>query len=555
MTETGNAAVATLLDRYGALLAFTGERSFRARAYHNAADAIRSTPEPVADLAAAGRLREIPGIGEGIAQAIGSILATGRFGLLDELAAQYPLSLLELTQVPGVGVKTASRLFHELGVADLVALETAARDGRVRATKGMGAKLEATILAGLEALSRRTGRASIGVALPAAQRLLGDLAAALPSARIAIAGSVRRMEATIGDINLVIAAADRERAMGLAQALPGFAGAERDGDRLRVALPIGLAADLVFTPPDRFGTTLVEATGNAAHLALLGSPLPIAADEAAIYAAHGHPWIPPELRQGTVEFARAADIPGLVVISDIVGEFHCHSTWSDGGAKIAAMLAAAADRGYRVLAITDHSQSLGVANGLSPERLRLQRDEVDKLDGTDGVRLLQGAEVEVSRDGRLDYANDVLARLDIVVASLHSGLRQPQAQLTNRLLGVLANSNVDIIAHPSGRLIERREGGDFDWPRVFAAATQSGTALEINADPARLDLDDRRAAAALAAGCLLTINCDAHHPDGFGSMKYGIAVARRAWARPDDILNCWPVAKTEAWLRERGRRK
>ncbi|HEU0113028.1 MAG TPA: helix-hairpin-helix domain-containing protein [Thermomicrobiales bacterium] len=552
MAEFSNAAVATLLDRYGALLELAGERSFRARAYHNAADAIRAEPTPLTDLAAAGRLREIPGIGEGIAQAIGSILASGRFGLLDELAERYPLSLLELTQLPGVGVKTASRLFQDLGVVDLATLEAAARKGRIRATKGMGPKLEATIVAGLEALRRRTGRVSIGSALPAAQRLLGDLQTVLPSARIAVAGSVRRLEATVGDIDLVVAAADPDRAIELAQALPAFAKAERRDDTLRGELPLGLAADLVFTEPDQFGTALVAATGNAAHLALLGTPLPVAADEAAVYAGCGKPWIPPELRQGTVEFARAAEIPGLVVIADIQGEFHCHSTWSDGGAKIEAMLAAAADRGYRELAITDHSQSLGVANGLSPERLRLQRAEIDRLDGTDGVRLFQGAEVEVSRDGRLDYANELLARLDVVVASLHSGLRQPQAQLTDRLLGVLANPNVDIIAHPSGRLIERREGGDFDWPRVYAAAAEAGTALEINADPARLDLDDHHAAAALAAGCLLTINCDAHQPDGFATMPYGIAIARRAWARPVDVLNCWPVAETEAWLRRRG---
>ncbi len=554
MAELSNAAVATLLDRYSALLEFTGERSFRARAYHNAADAIRATSIPLADLAATGHLRDIPGIGEGIALAIDSILANGRFGLLDELAERYPLSLLELTQLPGVGVKTASRLFHELGVADLAAAEAAAADGRIRAAKGMGAKLEATILAGLEALRRRTGRASIGLALPAARRLQGDLEAALPAARIAVAGSVRRMEPTVGDIDLVIAAADPTQVIAIVQAMPAFAGAERSHAALRIELPVGLAVDLFFTTPDRFGTALVEATGNAAHLALLGEPLATAAAEEAVYAAAGHLWIPPELRQGTEEFARAAEIPDLVTIADIQGEFHCHSTWSDGGASIAEMLAAAADRGYRVLAITDHSLSLGVANGLSPERLRQQRGEIEALTGRDGVRLWQGAEVEVSRDGRLDYADEVLARLDIVVASLHSGLRQPREQLTERLLGVLANPNVDIIAHPSGRLIERREGGDFDWERVYAAAAESGTALEINADPARLDLDDRHAAAALEAGCLLTINCDAHHPDGFASMPYGIAVARRAWARPAAIINCWPVAQTGAWLAERGRR-
>ncbi len=241
-------------------------------------------------------------------------------------------------------------------------------------------------------------------------------------------------------------------------------------------------------------------------------------------------------------------------MSDISGEFHAHTTWSDGSASIRQMAEAAASRGYFVLGITDHSHGLGVAGGLDVERLESQRREIDEVDGTDGVKVLAGAEVEVHRDGTLDFDDDTLANLDVVVASLHTGLRQQsREELTARIERVLRNPNVDIGAHPSGRLIERREGGDFDWDMVFASAAETGTALEINADPARLDLDPQLALRASEAGCLITINCDAHHPSGFSLMEFGVAMARRAWLKPDQILNCWPRPRILKWLASRHR--
>jgi DNA polymerase (family 10) len=278
-----------------------------------------------------------------------------------------------------------------------------------------------------------------------------------------------------------------------------------------------------------------------------------AATEEEVYASHGLPFIPPELRTGHEEFERFAEIPSLVTLADINGEFHAHTTWSDGAASVRQMADAAAARGYSVLGITDHSQGLAVAGGLDVERLRLQRIEIDDANGETGVRVLAGAEVEVHRDGSLDFDEETLAGLDVVVASLHSGLRQPREELMSRLIRVLKNPNVDIIAHPSGRLIERREGGDFDWDHVFAVAAQTGTALEINADPARLDLDPAHAYRASQAGCLITVNCDAHHPSGFSLMEYGVAMARRAWLKPDQILNCWSQVRIAEWLSSRGR--
>jgi len=322
---------------------------------------------------------------------------------------------------------------------------------------------------------------------------------------------------------------------------------------MRVSLASGLAADIYLTHPGSWGTSLLRATGSAMHIERLGAIPEHAATEDEIYASLGLPFVPPELRSGDEEFDRLEEIPFLVTLADINGEFHAHTTWSDGSASVRQMADAAAERGYRLLGITDHSQSLAVAGGLDVERLGLQRIEIEEVNGEAGVQLLAGAEIEVHRDGSLDYNDETLAHLDVVVASLHSGLRQPREDLMARLLRVLENPNVDIIAHPSGRLIERREGGDFDWDRVFEVAAQTDTALEINADPARLDLDPSLAYRASLAGCLITINCDAHHPSGFSLMEYGVAMGRRAWLKPSQILNCWSPAEIGEWLLTRAR--
>ncbi|MCC6312412.1 MAG: histidinol-phosphatase [Thermomicrobiales bacterium] len=544
-----NADAANLLERYGALLELSGESPFRVRAYHRAAESVRHLDAPLADVARSGALREIPGVGEGIAAILQEYLQRGTFSGYDDLTARFPHSLLDILALPGVGVKTVMKLYNELGIATLPELEAAAVSGALRATKGFGAKLEATVLSGLETLAGRSGRMPIGEALPLGRSLAAALRQALPG-RVALAGSARRFTETVGDIDIVVETTDPDATVARIAAMP-IVGAvvDRFESGLRVRLQSGIEADIFLTPPQRFGATLVRATGPAAHVQRL-APLPEAADEAAVYAARGLPWIPPELRLGGEEFDRYPEIPSLVVMDDIRGELHCHSTWSDGAASIADMAAAAALRGYAFLGITDHSHGLGIASGLDVARLRAQRAEIAAVSGP--VDLLAGSEVEVRRDGSLDFDDATLAALDVVVASLHVGLRQPREQLMDRLLGVLRNPNVDIIAHPSGRLIERRPPGDFDWPTAFAVAAETGTALEINADPMRLDLKHDLAAAALRAGCTLTINCDAHHPDGFTNMEYGIAVARQAWARPEHIINTWSPERLHAWLTERG---
>ncbi len=550
-----NREIAETLERYANLASIAGENAFRTRAFQRAADVVRDLPEPVTALMDLGELRGLPGVGSGIADAIEALARTGTLPPLEALQRTIPTTLLDLLEVPGVGVKTAARVYRELGVVDLPGLVAAAESGRIRALPGLGPKTEANILAAMEALGRRTGRFLLGRALPLARRLAADLQAVLPAETVvAIAGSIRRMEETVADIDLVVSASTPSSIAATVAQLPWVSGVIACEDRrLHVTTHDGIPVDIVIVDPSAMGTGLIRATGPAAHLALLPDPLPPAPTEEKLYAALGMEWIAPELRQGRDEVirAKAGTLPDLLSTGNVRGEFHAHTLWSDGTATVLDMVRAADDRGYAFLGVSDHSRGLGVANGLDATRLMAQRQEIEAAQRVSGLRVFTSCEVEVHRDGSLDFDDHVLATLDVVIASAHSGLRQPREVLTQRLLSVLENPHVDIVAHPSGRLIERREGGDFDWDRIFASAAATRTALEINASPERLDLNDELARRALAAGCLFTINCDAHSTGGFDALEYGIAVARRAGADPDQIVNCWPIGRIEEWLKTR----
>ena len=551
-----NREIAFRLEQHARLLGIAGENAFRARAFSRAAATIRDLPEQLTSVAAASQLRTISGVGEGIATAIEQLIASGQFTAHLDLTSRVPESLLELTSVPGVGPKTALRLYSALGIKDQASLEAMLPSGRIASTPGLGKGVESTIREGIEAIQRRSGRVPLGVALPLARSLMSDFSISLPQTAIFLAGSARRWSETVGDLDFVAVTDDAKRVESVVNAIAGVSSVTRTSRQsFHITFGEVIAADIFLTPAETLGSTLVRATGNAEHLARLGE-LSDAPTEELVYAARGLPWIPPELRTGGPEFRRWSEIPALVTKGDIRGDLHSHSTWSDGSASILEMVNAAGTLGYKFLAITDHSHGLGVAGGLDEIRLAAQRQAIAAVQREIGesVQLFAGAEVEVHRDGSLDYDNDTLSALDIVVASLHSGLRQPRAQLSARLDRVLRNPQVDIIAHPSGRLVERREGGDFDWNEVFATAAGTGTALEINADPARLDLKAEHAERASAAGCLISINCDAHNPAGFASLEYGIAVARRAWLKPGDIINCWPRDAVVAWLKDRGNR-
>lgn len=549
---TTNAEIADILRSHADLLEIAGENAFRINAYRRAADAVKDHGRSIAKEA---DLTDIPGVGAGIAAVLREILNTGQYTEFEELQESLPGSLLSILDVPGLGAKRVARFYRELGITSLPELEQASRSGKLSSLKGVGPKAEQNILDGIVFLQRRTGRVSIGVALPLAERLAGHLAAETGKP-VWIAGSVRRMRETVGNIDLVAVGDNAGTVLNSVSSLPDVASEiERDADVATYELQQGIDLRVRVSFAAEAGTALIQMTGSVDHLKRIGGDgtLPAAETEAACYDALGLEWIPPELREdgGEVEAAREGRLPRLIEIDDLRGDLHLHTTWSDGAATPLEMAVAAAKRGYEYLAITDHSGGLAIANGLKPERIIAQRAAIEEVQPDAPLRLLPGSEVEVHRDGRLDFDDEILAGLDLVVASLHSGLRQDVETITNRICQTLRNEHVDIVAHPVGRLIERRQGAEYDWPRVFAAAREAATVIEINSDPARLDMSDVNARAAAAAGVLISIDSDAHHPDSLALVRYGIGIARRAWIEPHQVVNTWPLDDLLAWLQER----
>lgn len=572
-----NEEIAGVFESVADLLEIKGESVYRVISYRRAAESIRAQGRRLEELHKEGKLKEIPGVGEAIAAKIEELLSTGKLGFFENLADEVPVGLIDVLKVGGVGPKKASRFWKELGITSLAELEAAARDGRLRDLPGMGKRSESAILENIEALARRqTGRISLGTALPVAEVLARKLGA-LPSVVAAeTAGSVRRWRETVGDLDLLVAA---ESPQSVIEAFAGFDEIERvlgQGDtKVSVEVVGGLRAQVWVHPPERFGSALQYATGSAAHnvqlrelaqsrgLSLSEHGLKdeqggeaLCREEAEVYRALGLPWIPPELReaQGEIDAAAAGRLPELINLGDLRGELHAHTDWSDGKATLEEMAEAARAAGMDYLVISDHSPSLGALNGLTPERLRQQRKQMDSLQRRlgDSLRLLQGAEVEILADGRLDLEDDVLAGLDLVIASLHVSLRQPRQQITERLLAAIRNPHVDLIGHPTGRLIGSRGPSEFDAETIFAAAADHGVVLEINAHPARLDLNDVLARRAWQVGCLLSINTDAHRPEELELRRFGVGVARRAWLPAEAVLNTRSTEAVLAWLGARG---
>lgn len=575
-----NKELAQLFENIAGLLEIKGEVVYKILAYRRAAETLNEFGQDVRVLWRAGKLRTIPGVGEAIAEKINEVLETGQLSFYEKLKAEIPATLLDILRVPDVGPKRAALFWKKLGITTVTYLEQAARAGRLRELPGLGEKTEARILANLETRKRSLGRMPLGQAWPLAQELLGFLRT-LPHVKTAeAAGSLRRMKATVGDLDLLVASDDASAVMAAFVVHPSVARVLVSGpSKTSVELDNGLQADLRVLPPARFGTLLQYFTGSQAHnvklreLALKqglslsenafirqsdGTEI-LCASEAEVYKTLGLPWIPPEMREdrGELELAQHTRLPRLIEWRDLHSDLHSHSDWSDGQASLRDMALAARNIGLKCLAITDHSHSLAVANGLSPERLRAQRKEIDALQAELGTTfsLLQGAEVEIRADGHLDYDDETLRDLDIVVASLHTALRQDRARITERLIRAIENHHVDIIGHPTGRIVPDREGADLDMEAVFRAAAEHGVALEINANPARLDLEDIYAKRAVELGCLIAINTDAHHPNHFGLAHFGIGMARRAWLTAEHVINAWPVEKLLQWLDERERKR
>lgn len=574
-----NREVADVFHAIADTMEIMGESRFRIQAYRRVGDVVNDLPAPLASYRERGELEGIPGVGPAIAAKIGELLDTGRLAFYEKLKAQVPATTLELLRVPNVGPKTAARLYRELGITSLADLKAAAESGKLSTVKGFGTKTVDSILQGIAAAERRDQRTLLGRALEIAGDVIAALQVAVPVREITYAGSLRRARQTIGDLDLLVAADDPAAVVHAFCALPIVARVESAGDeKATVYLHSGMQADLIAVPPAMWGSALQHFTGSQAHnihfrsMALErglsfsehgfrradGTTQPCATEEE-VYAAVGLPWIPPELREDAGEFeaAREGRLPHLVELGDIRADLHMHSTWSDGVASIRSMAEAARARGYTYMAMADHSAYLGVTNGLDGVRLREQAREIQALNdeyAAQGItfRILRGVEVDITPDGSLALPDDVLAELDLVVASPHVNLRQPPEQATERMLRAIRNPHVDIIGHPTGRIIGGREGADLDIDALGRAAAATGTLLEVNSGPNRLDLESAAVRRVLSLGAQIVIDSDAHHPDDLGWMRLGVLTARRGWAEAEHVANTWPLERLQAWLARRG---
>jgi len=567
-----NKQLAEIFNLIADLLQIKGEVVYKYLAYRKAAESLTNLGRSAEEVWKAGELEDIPGVGKAIADKIDELMRTGKLGFLEKLKQEEPETLPGLLQVPDLGPKKVKLFWDELGITTLEELREAAEEGRLAGLPGMGEKSQQKVLEGIQALGRRSGRMPLGDAWPLAQEQLA-LLRALPGVVAAeVGGSLRRKRDTIGDIDILVAAEDSAPVMEAFAGQPGVAHIEGRGEtKTSVEFSNGLRAQVWVHPPAKFGTALQYATGSKDHnvrlreLALSkgyslsehslkkedGTEVLCAAEEE-VYAKLGLPWIPSELREdrGEIQAAKAGKLPHLLEVDDVIAELHSHSDWSDGKNTILEMAEAAIARGRKVLAITDHSGSLGIGNGLSVERLMQQKEAIQAARRELGERiwLLHGTEMEIKADGTLDFPDEVLAELDIVIASLHVSMRQPREQVTQRVINAMHNPYVRFIAHPTNRLLPDREGADLDMEAVLQAAAETGTALEINAHPQRLDLDDIHARRAIEMGIPLVINTDAHRPEHMDLLPYGVSVARRAWAEAADVVRAWPLVRIRVWV-------
>lgn len=560
-----NRDIAAVFDQVADLLEFQDANPFRVRAYRNGARKIGDLSEPLAGIVADEdrSLTDLDGIGKDLAEKIRTLLETGSLPMLDELLAKIPPTVLALLRVPGLGPKKAAVLHRELNIESLDQLGAACKAEQVRQLKGFGAKTEETILKGIAIAAQADERTRWADADAIARELLAHMQGIEGARQLEMAGSYRRGRETVGDLDLLIDADEATPAMDRFEAFPGVAEIlVRGGTKMSVRLQSGMQVDLRVVPERSFGAALQYFTGSKDHnVEIRGrakqSGLKInewgvfrvdgdeetylaGATEQEVYAALDLPWFPPELREARHEFVWAEEggLPTLIEQADIRGDLHMHTTDSDGKASLEEMVEAAIERGLEYIAITDHSQRVSMANGLDGERLLRQWDEVDALnDRLDNLVVLKGIECDILEKGGMDLPDNVLAQADFVIASVHYGQQQPRDQITRRIVGALENPHVDMLAHPTGRLINRRDPYEVDMEAVFDAAEQHNKLLELNANPARLDLHDVHCAAAQRRGIPIVINTDAHHTGGLDVMRYGVLQARRGGLTRQDVAN------------------
>lgn len=561
------AAIAVLLE-------LKGENPFKIRAYEAAARVVEELDVELADFVAGGRMEATKGIGPALGQKIREFVATGRVAFYEELKASVPPVLFELVRIPGLGPKKALVLVEQLGISSVGELEYACRENRLVTLPGFGAKTQEKILQGIDYVKRFQGQFLLTDAWPLAEKIAAWLRGQPGVADAAVAGSIRRRKETVKDIDVVAAAAVPGEVAALVAAMPGVEALVGAGPtKTSVKLTSGMNVDVRAVAPGEFAAALHHFTGSKEHHVKVrglakelglkineygietaaGTRLAIA-DETAFYQALGLEYIPPELREGADELdaAVAGRLPALVAEGNIRGVCHVHTTWSDGSATLAEMAAAARQRGWGYLGVTDHSRTAVYARGLRLETVDEQRREIERLNAANpGFTILAGIECDILADGSLDYPDEVLASFDFVIASVHSAFRQSEAEMTRRIIRAMENEYVGVLGHPTGRILLARDGYAVDLAAVVAAAAATGTILEINASPYRLDLDWRWCRRAREAGVLLAVNPDAHSVAELDYVTYGVAMARKGWLTVADVVNTRPAAKALALLRRK----
>ncbi|QQR48193.1 DNA polymerase/3'-5' exonuclease PolX [Myxococcus xanthus] len=576
-TVVDKATVAQVLRDISLLLQLQGESGFRVRAYDMAADRIAGLPQELGPLVAEGRLESLPGIGRALAEKISELVSTGRLGYLEELRAQFPPGLLELTQLPDVGPKKVATLWRELQVSSIEELERACREGRVRQVRGFGAKSEAKMLEGIALYRRARGeRKLLGEVLPVATALLERVKAAPGVVRASLGGSVRRQAETVADVDIIASAPEAGPVLDALANAPGVAAVLGKGEsKCSVRLEAGdLQVDLRVLPDEDFATALHHFTGSKAHHIRLrnlgqerglkisewgvhrddGTKVPVT-EESGLYALLDMQYVPPELREdnGEVEAARAGQLPqDLLTLEDVQGAVHAHSTWSDGRNSLEEMALAARALGLKYLTVTEHSEAAIYAGGLKVDDLKRQWEEIDRINAAvSGVRLLKGIEVDILESGALDYADSVLEQLEVVIGSIHVRHGMDEDQMTRRLLAAMDNPCLQILGHPTGRLINSREPYPVRMDEVLERAAERGVAVEVNGKPARLDIKAEYVRQAVKRGVRLVVSCDAHQKEDLRNLAFAVATARRGWARKGDVLNTLPADRFVTALRER----
>ncbi len=569
LLQLNNLKIAALLSRIGDILDLQGESSFKVNAYRRAADSVEHLNRDIRDIwqGEAKHLRTIPGVGESIATKLDELLRTGEMAYLNELSQSVPIGVLDVMKVPDIGPKTALRLWKELNITDLGKLRTAIEQGKIRQLKGMGEKSEAKMLAGLAVLSRKTTRRLIADAYPVAEDIIAAMQNACGSTikQMVFAGSLRRRRSTIGDLDLLISAdaADAAAILDTFAKLPHVETVnELGGTKASVIARNGMQVDLRVLEPKHWGCALVYFTGSQQHNILTrglaqecgytlneyrfakGKKEIFCESEEEVYERLDLQWIPPELREaaGEIEAARAGTLPKLIELSDLKGDLQTHSTWSDGKQTIEQMALAAKSRGLKYMAVTDHSKGLGVVGGLSAESIKAQWAEIDAVNRKlKGFKVLKGLELEIRADGSLAMPDEILAQLDICLASTHTSQKQPREKITPRVLNAMRHPYIDAIAHPTGRILGTREETALDLAEAMRVAQETGTLLEVDGAADRLDLDEVHVRRLKELGLKTIIDSDAHHADHFATLFHGVNNARRGWAEASDVLN------TMAW--------